>query len=247
MFCSVLISCQQASQTHLLVYLEEQQFVDSFNTRMIINDDFIRFDDGEGSLDFALYDRKNKRAYNVVSDTKSVLVIHSKETMIEPPFELHLSQLKTELPDGVPSIEGVKPAHYQYSVNDVLCVEVISVAGIMPNAVNALREFYVTLASDSSTTVNQMPADLHEPCSLALNTFHAEIPFQNGLIVREWNPEYSRTLIDYKVDYVAAPTLFELPKDYFYYTMTEFREGRVDWGNRKIYSEEEIIKMQESP
>ena len=71
---AVISACaqKQAGDT-LVVFVEQEDGVDPYQTRMIITEDFVRIDDGEGDKDFVLFDRKNMVVQSVTSSEKTIL------------------------------------------------------------------------------------------------------------------------------------------------------------------------------
>jgi len=110
----------------------------------------------------------------------------------------------------------------------------------MPEAVEAMIEFHKVLATDSASTFEIMPADMFDPCAISMSTFVPTRHLRDGFPVQEWKPGYARSLVDYQANYKADSSLFVLPDDYFTYTVQEFREGRVDMMNQKVFSEQEL-------
>ena len=213
----------------LLTFIEFEKGVDPYRTRAIITPDFLRFDDGEGSVDFVLFDRRKRIVYSVNSDDETVLAVHPKAIKIEPPMKLKLEVHALGNMQDAPPIDGKHPQHYQFLANGEICYDTVSVKGLLPDAVDALRDFSAVLASDSKVTFNNIPADLHDACDMSMNTFAAGRHFAYGFPIQEWSPKGAgRTLIDYRTDYRADPALFVLPKEYTHFTVQEFREGKVD-------------------
>lgn len=227
-------ACQQPANQFYFVFVEEEQGLDPYQTRVMLNDDFMRFDDGEGAADYLIFDRHKKIIYNVNSEQKTVMMLEEKDTQLEPPFALKHEVKTLQTANDAPSIAGITPVHYQYLTNDELCLDVISVDGLMPDALVALRDFQEILASDSKVTFGAIPADLHDPCEISLSTFAPVRHMQHGFPLQEWKPGYKRSLIDYNENYTIPAGSFDLPKDYFYYSVQQFREGRVDMQNRQI-------------
>lgn len=234
----LLSGCQQAAQTHYILYMEKEDGIDPFQTRVFVSKDFLRFDDGEGSENYVLMDRASKKIYSVNHDSKTVMILEQKQNTATPPFELKYAVKQVGDMKEAPKINGVQPIHYQLSTNDQVCVDVVSVEGLMPEAVQAFKEFHTVLASDSATTINNLPADMQDPCVLAMSTFAPTRHLEYGLPLQEWKPGYSRSLMDYKLAYQAAADTFVVPKDYFSYTVQEFRDGKVDMENRKVIREQ---------
>ncbi len=237
LFSLLMTGCQKETQTHYILYVEQEAGIEPFQTRILVNEEFIRFDDGNGTNDFVLLNRDEQRIYSVNHGMRSVMILEPKKFEAESPFELiHSVKVMGDMKEA-PEINGIKPVHYQFSTNKQVCVDVITVDGLMPEAVEAYREFQMILASDSANTINNLPADLQEPCTIALSTFAPVRHLQYGFPVQEWKPGYSRSLMDYKIDFEPAPDAFLVPDDYFMYTVQQFREGRVDLEERKVISE----------
>ena len=233
MMLSVLFSCAKKEQGDALVlFMEQENGVEPFQTRMIISKKFVRIDDGKSSDSFVLFDRTKKIVYSTIPDERRVMAIHEKKIkkgqVFEPPFPLiHSVKEMPEMKDA-PEIDGEIAKHYQLITNDKICYDVVAIKGLMPHVVKALTEFNMHMATDSRVTFNNIPADLHEACDMTLTTFKPARQFEFGFPIQEWGKQdYSRTLVDYDVDYKADPKLFVLPVDYQHYTVTELREGKV--------------------
>lgn len=227
-------ACQQAAETHMIMFVEEEQGIDPFQTRVLVNHQYLRFDDGVASVNYLLMDRAAKKIYTVNHQEKTIMVLERKTLDIQPPFELKHTEKKIGDMKEAPQINGKQPVHYQLSTNDQVCLDVVAVEGLLPEAVKALREFNEILASDSATTIQNFPADMQEPCMLAMTTFAPNQYLQHGFPVQEWKSGISRHLLDFKTSFDAPPETFTLPKDYFQYTVQQFREGKVDFSNRTI-------------
>lgn len=231
----VLSACAQKKHGDTLVlFVEQEDGVEPYQTRMIITNDFVRIDDGEGDQDFVLFNRKSKVVHSVTSSEKTIMAIHEKKLKqgqkFEPPFKLtHASKEMPAMKDA-PTIEGEKAKHYQLITNDRVCYDVIAVKGLMPHVVKALVEFHKHMATDSYVTFNNLPADMHDACDMTATTFRPGRQFEFGFPIQEWGKRnYSRSLIDYNVNYKVEPNLFKLPEGYKRYTVTELREGKVNF------------------
>lgn len=230
----VLAACQQDIQTHYILYTENEAGIDPFQTRVIVNQDFIRFDDGEGAPNYVLLDRQKQKIFSVNHDSRTIMTMQAPKPELESPIELKHDFKKIDDMQNAPDINGIKPVHYQFLTNDQVCLDVVTVDGLMPEAVTAYQEFQTILAHDSARTFANLPADLHEPCAISLSTFAPTRHLKFGFPIQEWKPGYSRSLVDYKLAYEAQPDIFSIPADYFTYSVTQFREGKVDLANRKV-------------
>jgi len=233
MILAILTSCSTPPQGDTLVlFMEQEKGVDPYQTRMIITKNFVRVDDGEGAKSFVLFDRNKKVVYSINPEEKTIMAVHEKKTengmKIEPPFKLEQSFKEMPVMKDAPAIDGMHAKHYQLLTNNQVCYDVVAIKGLMPGVVTALTEFHKHLALDSLQTFNNITADLHNACDMSMTTFAPARQFQFGFPIQEWgNHEYARSLIDYKTNYKAAPTLFDFPQGYKHYSVQELREGKV--------------------
>lgn len=230
-----LLACTKMDQGNLLItFVEQERDVEPYETRIIVTKKFLRFDDGEGAENFVLFDREKRIVYSVEHDESTVMAVHEKKFMnderLKPPFKLRNSVKVFDM-DDAPTVEGAKPVHYQLLTNNKACYDVIAAEGLLPEAVKALREFHTVMASDSATTFQNIPADLHNACDMTHSTFSPVRHLQFGFPIREWGKrEYSRTLIDYKTQYEVDEKLFEFPQGFRHFTVEQLRQGSVRGG-----------------
>jgi len=226
-----LASCSKTEPTNYsykILFMEQEEFVAPYPTRVIITPEFVRFDDGENAKDFILFDRKKSVVYSIVTDEESVMSVHPQENKIESPIKLDLSEKDLGEMKDAPAIAGEKPKHYQLLVNGKVCNDVIAVKGLLPAAVTALKEFSLLMASDSKMTLSSTPADMQNACDLAKDTFAATRLLKFGFPVQTLGKrKYSRTLVDFDENYKLDIKLFDLPKDYKRYSVQDLREGKV--------------------
>jgi len=217
-------SANKASQNLLLMFGDQEEGVDPYQTRILVTPDFMRFDDGEGATDYLVFDRKQQTIYSIVQETKSITVISSAAVEVKPPFDLKLSHKKIDDMQDAPSMEGVKPQHHVFLSGEEVCFEVLSVAGFLPAYVAAMQEFNTVLANDSALTLSSLPADMHNGCNLAKGIFEPNRQFALGFPLQRWSPDGSSSvLIDFKKDYQADKTLFEIPASYSRLNIQEIR------------------------
>ena len=229
-FVLVFISaCQDKASVKpsMALFAEQETDVDPYKTRIIVSKYYMRMDEGEDSNDFVLLDRKAKIIYSANSDNNTVMTIASKKIGIESPVKLSIRNDKVSSSEKVPMIDGKTPEHYAFSVNNKVCYEAMLVKGMLPDMVKAMQSFADILAADSAVTLGVMPADMQNACEMAGNTFAPSRHLKFGFPVQEWKQGYSRTLLEYNEDYKIDPKLFELPKDYFQFSVQDFREGKV--------------------
>lgn len=213
------------SQNLYLKFVELEPDTDPANLRVIVTADYLRMDDGEGSSNYILFDRKQQIVYSIARDTRQIISITKQEQKdVTAPFDLKLAEAKLDDMPNVPLVGGKKPDHFQFKAGDKVCFETLSVKDMLPAYVQAMQEYNEVLANDSMVTLTNIPADLHEGCDLAKHTYAPNRHFKHGLPVMFWNEAgINISLVDYKEDYQADKLLFELPKDFQQFNITELR------------------------
>lgn len=223
-----LAGCDTKPPVVKIIFTEQEAGTEPYQTRLIVTKDFMRFDDGEGSVDFVLFDRKKNIIYSTNSDDKSVMSIAEKHNEVKPPFELKHSVKNLGLLKDAPKIQGKTPVHYQFITNDEICYEVVAVKGLLPGVVEAMKAFHKILESDSKMTFHTIPADMHDACDMSMSTFAAARHLEYGFPIQEWTPDGTgRALIDFDDKFEADKKLFELPENYRQFSVQDFREGKV--------------------
>ncbi len=199
-----------------------------YAVKMTISRNYLRIDDSMDNKGFILFDRHKKIIYSVSDENKQIVQINNQAVNIPSPIELKLGEKKLAMQKDAPLIEGRSTQHYQFFVNNKLCYEMISVPGLMPDAVTAMQNFRQVLAGQQAETLRVIPADLQEGCDLSWHTFYPKRYLQKGFPVMEKalsqeqvpkdktspssldNISYSRVLINYTRRPVPI-SLFKLP------------------------------------
>ena len=94
-----------SSNATVVHFQEKEASTDAYHTRMIVTPEYLRFDDGKGSTDFILFDRKKRIIYSTSSMDKHTLVIKwrkvsrkmpdSLKNRVEKRSEEHTSELQS--------------------------------------------------------------------------------------------------------------------------------------------------------
>jgi len=216
----------KAGGTGMLIVFEEQEpGLDAYTTRMVLNDRYLRIDDGVDNNDFVLFDRDKRVIYSVSAARKTILTI--QPAVVEPklPFEVRLTGERQN--DGdLPAVGGKASVRYRFNANEQPCYELVAVPGLMPLAVAALREYRRVLSQEHAAHVHKIPAELQDACDLAMNVTaparHLDFgfPIYFGSITGR-----VRRLVDYNERFVAAPDLFKLPEGYSKFSIEEMQRG----------------------
>ncbi|VAX08603.1 hypothetical protein MNBD_GAMMA25-861 [hydrothermal vent metagenome] len=229
--CLLSASVSAAEQKGtVLLFSEYEKDVKPYQTRVIITDRYMRFDDGEGAIDFILFDRKDNIIFNISSDEQTIMSVSPQTLKVVPPFALQQDVQKQDSMNDAPKIVGIKPQHYVFSTNQQHCYDVVAVDGLLNDALEATRAFNAILASQNATTLQFLPADQQNPCELSRNIFSYNRYLQFGFPVQEWdNNGKGRALMDFKENIVLDKNLFVLPEGYKRFSVKKFREGQVNF------------------
>jgi hypothetical protein len=228
--CQPMITVNQRVE-----FIDQEPGIDPDLIRMTANAQYLRIEEGGSANGYILFDRQKKIILSINDSSRTIMLIAPPPSNLQPPFALtHTVKELGALPDA-PKIHNITPIHHQFLTNAKVCMDVISVPGLLPEMIQALREYQLILATDSARTFNQTPADMQDPCEIARSTFSPVREYTYGFPIREWRPSgYIRALKDYKETIDVADDYFQVPKDYFTYTVQQLRDGVVDLDNRKI-------------
>ena len=192
--------------------------IEPYISRMIITDSQMRMDDDEEQGNYLLFSRQTGVIESVNHDEQSILVINPKAVSVEPPMVLKRKAAGIPLNDA-PAIDGKIPQQYRLSVNGELCQIVVSVEGLLDNAVDAWRKFRRVLAGEHASVLSYIPADQQLGCDLALNTFAPTWFLDFGLPVQSQEVGgKSMILVDYRIDEQIGSKLLTMPEGYHRYS-----------------------------
>ncbi len=216
-----LLVALPAQAAEMLLYQLIEPGVGASPSRIIVTDKFVRMDDNIDGGDFALFDRKARTLYSVVHEDRSIFTIPARDDDgIQPPLKLQRGEAL--VPADLPAIAGRTPKHHRLSVNGAVCHNVIAIDGVMEESVKALREMQAVLAGEQRKALPHTPADMQDPCGMALHAFHPDWALSFGLPVQEWGVDgRGRQLMDFRGDFAVKPELFELPEGYGRYSSGE--------------------------
>jgi len=212
-----------ASSNATLVHFQEKEAgTDAYHTRMIVTPEYIRFDDGKGSTDFILFDRKKRIIYSTSSMDKHTLVIKWRKVSLKMPDSL--KNRVEKLKDSVPPVGNKPVTHYRLYTNKKQCYDLYAAEGLLPGAVKAMVEFQETLAVEQADFNDYVPLQTASDCDRVNNIFDPARYLKFGFPVRA--NDYlgrSRLLVNYKSDAKVDKKLFILPKDYKEYSTKDMR------------------------
>lgn len=208
-----------AESVDILMYKVMEPGVGIYDSRVLVSPKFMRLDDGVDSGDFALFDRNKKVIYSVSHEDRTVFEIPSREVTVQPPEPIVRSVETIALEEDTPRVAGQQPVNYQLSVNGETCYNVVTVEGVLPDYLKAMKAFRKVLAGEHALALPSIPADMRDNCDLARHTFAPDWQLQFGLPIQEWDElGGGQSLIDFKTGQRVDDKLFQLPEGYQHYS-----------------------------
>lgn len=200
--------------SQMVIYQEEEQGVEKpFLTRIIVNSQFLRIDEGSNNGSFVLYDRSDKTVYSVVHENQTIMVITRKVILGDVPKEIKFGTIR-KADTKTPQIGGNDVVQLTQSVNNKACHNYMVVPNVLPGLVNAYQEYRSVLAGQHWVNLSKTPKEMRDPCFTVYNIYKHSAHLKYGLVVSAWNEKKRRQLVDYKKDVPVESVLFVLPKSY---------------------------------
>lgn len=204
----------QALKVIELRFQEQETGIDPYLTRMLISTHHVRVDDGIDAGDYVLFDRRAKVIYNVLHDSRSLLVVQPGGVDVAMPTAVAFTRKSYEVEEA-PAIDGRQPQGQSFSANGQLCDQSVLVPGLLPAASAAIIEFRELLGLQSLTTLANTPQELQTPCFLLMNVLVPARHWRYGLPIRQWDENgYVRELMDFQAQREVAADLFAVPEGY---------------------------------
>jgi len=208
------VSKKKPENAGTVLYMEESSETDGVtNVRMIITQNFLRVDEGRGSEDYILYNRKSKTIYNVVAEDSSIMMMNreSPEEFIAEPL---IWQIEKDDSNALMRSDANKngATHHKLKLNKRDCYNVVALNSFLGDEAKALSEYYSVLANELRYTFK--PSQ-ETQCFDAINIIEPHKRFSFGFPYREWGSYgYQRFLKNYQQRVIFPEKLFEVPKNY---------------------------------
>lgn len=198
----------------MLLYQEQEPGIDAYLTRVLVNEDFMRLDEGGDQTNYTLYDRRKNIIYTVSHEEKTIMQVMPLKSDNTIKRELIMDAKKIQDKD-IPLVNGQQPIHYKLMVNDAVCTEVFVIDGIHKEAIKAMQEFNRLLATVHLKNIENTPDTLQDDCFLAHHILSPSRNMQFGFPILEQSADgVSRLLIDFDAHFDAAAGIYDLPKGY---------------------------------
>ncbi len=202
----------------ILKFSEQDEGAAPYEARMVVTPKYLRMDNGSDAGGFVLLDRATNAVYSVSRMDRTILVIRPTKIPLPRPTEFRQQVLKDK--GDFPAVVGKKVVHYTFFTNGRRCFDVYAAAGLLPDAVAALREYQLALAGQQAATEAKMPPSMRSVCDLANYVFRPARYLDYGFPVRQRDDAgTTRQLLDYKTAVPVASSLFVLPSGYRRYSV----------------------------
>lgn len=221
----VLSACAGTPKATIVYFEEQEGSGQTYRTRMIVSERYLRLDDADDAGDFVLFDRKQRVIYSTNSLDRRTLVIRWKVVLLKPPASLKRRQQRIE--EKIPPIGDRPVAHHRLQANGEVCYDLYAVAGLLPDVVQAMREYHRTLATVHADLLPAAPLQT-SPCEQVANVYFPDWYLQYGFPIQA--RDYlgrGRQLADYRTAQPVAGALFRLPEGYRQFTMEQARSGTL--------------------
>lgn len=209
----VVAASVPAVDSGLLVYQVREAGVGPYFSRILVNDDHVRLDEGLDAGDFTLFDRNQEIIYAVSHEEQSVMVINPGPVDIQANDALILNQTE-QVDREAPTIAGEAPHNVKLLANGEVCNRLVVVPGLMEDALEGIRELKRVLARVHAATLAGTPPEMQTPCDLAANVHAPTRSLDQGLPIQENSGSVNQTLVDFVEQHPSAEALFELPAGY---------------------------------
>jgi len=163
-----------------IVYREASPGVGSYPYRILVNDDYLRFDGGKDDDGYILFNRKEKQVVSVNHEDQSRFYI---QPQAQKPYENTKIKVKvvTSTLDKAPKIQNYKAKMHDIIANETLCRQVLSFDGLLPKVTKAWKEFEDLMQHQNQLSLSRTPKDLQTNCFITNNITNASRFLDYGL------------------------------------------------------------------
>lgn len=221
---AALAACSEQPPTAtFLSFTESGPDGDAYPVRMLLNDKYLRIEDGDGQDGYVLFDRAARTVYSVNRSDKATLVVRAQPVKLAPPAKFE--QAVERDPEKLPDVDGKPVVHYRLLTNRERCFDVYAAEGLLPEAVAALREYQQALAGEQAVIQARTPAGMQSVCDAADLIFLPGRYLEHGFPVRQvTHAGVTRQLVDFKRHVPVKAGMFDLPRDYRQITPADVKD-----------------------
>lgn len=199
----------------ILYYDEYESGTGGQRMRYLINDDFLRIDNGHIDSDFILMDRARKTIYNVNHEDRTILKITNKPWQ-SPEFEFTVS-VREAIQQDAPQVMGQSVYSYEVYAEDEVCTSVLLIKDRYMKQMAVMHEYQTIMSGQQVSTLANTPKELHTNCFLLDQVYHKGDYYKQGLPIQvSYSRDYTRILSNVQQQRLDE-ALFKLPQNYTEY------------------------------
>jgi len=199
-----------------VTYMDQEAEGGGYVTRYLVTPRFLRMDYGRDRDDYVLYDRSEKRAYNINHERREVLVFEPGPLRVEPPKDWRIKEDILDDQNAEKKVEII--------VNGTVCTRLTASERFLPEVTQALMEFQETMVATQAATYLATPPEERDPCDLARFVLAPRRWFKYGLSLDELDSNgFSRRLLNYQTDIALRPAIFGIPAGYRQINLKQMR------------------------
>lgn len=190
-----------------VTYMDQETNAGGYVTRYLVTDRYLRMDYGRDREDYVLFDRLEKRAYNVNHERHEVLVFEPGQIMVEKPKDW-------DIDDDVLSDKDSQK-RLNLTVNGKICTRILASKRFFPELAEALGEFGEVMAATHARSYLATPVEQRDACDLARLVLEPRRWYKHGTTLDELHyTGVSRRLLNYQSGVAVRPKVFEIPEHY---------------------------------
>lgn len=196
----------------VLFYEEQEEGVDAQLMRYLVNDKFLRIDNGSAEDSFILFDVNKKTIYSVNHDDQTILNIEYTAWK-QAAYDFKRTLSEKVLVDA-PKIHNKDVNSYQVKAGEQVCTQVFLIKDMFPEKMSILHDYQQVLSGQQVASLKNTPEELRTPCFLLDQVYHAGDYYRLGLPVQI---TYSRGYVKFLKDFTESEIdsrLFVLPEGY---------------------------------
>lgn len=204
---------QAAEETGLILYYDEyESSAGGQRMRYLINDNFLRIDNGHIDSDFILMDRAKQTIYNVNHEDRTILKITNKPWQ-SPDYDFMVS-VREALQADAPKVMGQDVYSYDVYAEDEACTRVLLIKDRYMDEMAVMHEYQTIMSGQQVSTLANTPQDMHTNCFLLDQVYHTGDYYKQGLPIQvTYSRDYTRILSNIEQQALDA-ALFKLPQNY---------------------------------
>ncbi len=208
-----------ATKVNAYYYLEVQPGGTQQQLRYIVNNRYLRIDDGKNSSDFVLLDRQQKKMHSIVHDNHSITTFTLQESVVPSPLRSSVATLaRTEKQqDDLPVISDRQAYQYVLYADNKVCMSSVNIVHRGDQShymlTEALKLYHSILGSYRRLNYFNTPLELHDFCESIVFTKVPTLFLEPGLPIQWVFPNgSSQILLNFKLEAESPQTLFDIPQ-----------------------------------